>query len=355
MNRKAHLDLLRILALFLVVFNHTALITPARGCSGSAVYWLILLADECCKLAVPLFFMVSGAVLLHREEPLAPLFRKRILRFILLILLFVAGQQLFATIITDMGWSWKAYISGCLIGNTFNHITAAHAVWFLYAYLGMLLLLPMLRCLAQHMRNSSFYLLMALQAACLIVLPGAALAVTGTPGTMLAKFLPFADATYPPFCWSHCLCYALLGYFLEHRTPQKLPPKKLAALGIAAALSLAAGVFAVHLPLGNDIDQNPFIKSFLMLPAGFVFLALRNQAGTGKQRPVIQKAVFLCASGVFAGIVTENIWRHFLLPVLYAHMGHSYPATCLGALLVAAAALVSGCIIKRIPLLGKII
>lgn len=54
MNRKTHLDLLRILALFLVIFNHTALITPARDCSGSTAYWGILLADECCKLAVPL-------------------------------------------------------------------------------------------------------------------------------------------------------------------------------------------------------------------------------------------------------------------------------------------------------------
>lgn len=38
MNRKPYLDLLRILALFMVVFNHTALISPAREYSGHAMY-----------------------------------------------------------------------------------------------------------------------------------------------------------------------------------------------------------------------------------------------------------------------------------------------------------------------------
>lgn len=355
MNRKPYLDLLRILALFMVVFNHTALISPAREYCGHAVYWIILLADECCKMAVPLFFMVSGALLLHREEPLAMLFRKRILRFAVLIILFVGGQLFFASCISGMGWSWMRFLTSCLTGNIYSHITAAYAVWFLYGYLGMLLLLPLLRPMAQNMKNSHFILLMALQLACLVILPAISALVAGKTDFFLNSFLPFADGVYPPFCWTHCTFYALLGYFMEHRIRNNPSARQMVGLGAASALLLFTGCVAIHLTQGNNIDLNPFLKSFLMVPCCFLFLAARKYCGSAALPISVQRLVTYLAGGVFAGIMLENVLRHLLLPCIYAYIGHSYAAACMAAGAVGLAALACGVGLKLIPGLRKII
>lgn len=355
MNRKPYLDILRILALFLVVFNHTALFSPGEISPAEPVYWVILLADECCKLAVPVFFMVSGALLLHRDEPTAALLRKRVLRFVLLILLFVGGQLLFASHVSGMGWSWKRYMASCLTGEIYSHITAAYAVWFLYAYLGMLVLLPLLRRLAQGMANSHFLLLMGLQVACLVVFPAVSCAFTGKPAFFLNRFLPFADGVYPPFCWTHCIFYAFLGYFLEHRMTARPGAGQLAAWGISAGLLLLAGCAAVHATMGTNIDYNPFLKSFLMVPCCYIFLAAKWNRGLAAMPPAAQGLLTWLAGGVFAGIMLENILRHFMLPHVFALLGQGFAAHCAAVAAVSVVALACGSVLKSVPLLRKVL
>ncbi|MFR2231754.1 MAG: acyltransferase family protein [Roseburia intestinalis] len=86
-----------------------------------------------CKGAVPLFFMVSGALLLGKNESGKDLFQKRILRMILVIVIFsflyymklvLKGERPFApfsfllSLPTDLVylpyWFLYSYISVCL-------------------------------------------------------------------------------------------------------------------------------------------------------------------------------------------------------------------------------------------------
>ena len=68
-KRKIYLDFLRIIAIFMVLFNHT-------GTSGfvlftvtqrSALYPFYLFNAILIKIAVPLFFMISGVLLLGKN------------------------------------------------------------------------------------------------------------------------------------------------------------------------------------------------------------------------------------------------------------------------------------------------
>ena len=69
-KRTVYLDFIRILAIYMVLFNHTrtsgfVLFTVRRG---SFFYPFYLFNAILIKSAVPLFFMVSGALLLGKEE-----------------------------------------------------------------------------------------------------------------------------------------------------------------------------------------------------------------------------------------------------------------------------------------------
>ena len=78
-EKRLDFEVLRLIAIFGVVFNHSQErgfelymvqnVSPVNYCAS-------LLLGILCKISVPLFFMVSGGLLLHREEPLSAVLKK---------------------------------------------------------------------------------------------------------------------------------------------------------------------------------------------------------------------------------------------------------------------------------------
>ena len=67
-DRLLHIEVLRVIAAFLVIFNHTGSLGFTlfqRYESSTFLYWLYLFFSVLCKIGVPLFFMISGALLLR--------------------------------------------------------------------------------------------------------------------------------------------------------------------------------------------------------------------------------------------------------------------------------------------------
>lgn len=80
-ERNISFDLIRILAIFLVMYNHRETYifyhhVPRMGLR----YILSMCGAAFCKCGPPLFFMVSGALILHKKESFRRIFRHRILR-----------------------------------------------------------------------------------------------------------------------------------------------------------------------------------------------------------------------------------------------------------------------------------
>ena len=82
-NKTIYIEVLRTVSIFLVIFNHT------RGLGNNLYsyvlpdtfsYWGSLALSIFCKVAVPIFFMISGGMLLGKEESIRELFQKRIFR-----------------------------------------------------------------------------------------------------------------------------------------------------------------------------------------------------------------------------------------------------------------------------------
>ena len=98
-----YLDFLRIVAIFMVVYLHTGKYgVQVYAYSTSAIeralgYFFAIITSE---VPVPLFFMISGALLLEKEESLSQLFQKRILKilFILLFFCYVPIQKLYRSL-----------------------------------------------------------------------------------------------------------------------------------------------------------------------------------------------------------------------------------------------------------------
>ena len=150
-GRRLHIDALRVLAMMLVLYNHTGErgFTRYETAQGPAqgAYLALAVLDT---IAVPLFFMISGALLLGREEPLRACLQKRVLRYVLVLV--GASTAIYVYICrTDLSVMNRTdYLRGLYDGR----ITTSY--WFLYAYLGYLLGLPLLRKLARAMTERDF-------------------------------------------------------------------------------------------------------------------------------------------------------------------------------------------------------
>ena len=135
MKKKYYLEVIRILAILMVMYNHSAAFMSFSNQSG-VEYAISFLFSMVCKGAVPLFFMVSGALLLGKNESGKDLFQKRILRMILVIVIFsflyymklvLKGERPFAP------FSFLLSLPTDLVYLPY---------WFLYSYLGVLTILP---------------------------------------------------------------------------------------------------------------------------------------------------------------------------------------------------------------------
>ena len=151
-KREVWLDVLRILAAFLVIVNHTnsdvfQSVTPANG-----TWWLSIMWYALCKVAVPVFVMVSGAVLLGREDS----YGKCLARFGR-----IAGALLvfsYAYFVHD-AWVhyglWPRIIRLDVFLQKVWTLEIADSFWYLYFYAGLMLALPLLQRLSCALKGRS--------------------------------------------------------------------------------------------------------------------------------------------------------------------------------------------------------
>ncbi|MEA4927698.1 MAG: acyltransferase family protein [Candidatus Limiplasma sp.] len=147
-KRFPYLDFLRILAAFLVIVNHTNSLVFEKLSPAEPTWWLSLTWYYLSKIAVPLFIMVSGACLLPRRET----YRRTFERFLrVLLVLVLASYVYYLADLWQTGWSAQRAldIPGFLLGIWQKRIT--DSFWYLYFYLGLMVMLPILRRLAAAM------------------------------------------------------------------------------------------------------------------------------------------------------------------------------------------------------------
>lgn len=152
-NKRISLEVLRIIAICMVIYNHTGEngFEMFRTVYGTPLWYLVILLDVVSKAGVPLFFMISGVLLLDKKETLKELFIKRILRYVVIIVLFSFIYYIRLYIHhPEYGFSIKFFI---------KYIYSTPFIipyWFLYNYLSFLIILPVLRAVVKNLNENEY-------------------------------------------------------------------------------------------------------------------------------------------------------------------------------------------------------
>ena len=67
MKKKTYIEFMRIIAIALVIFNHLPGYTMYQYADGN-IQWIYMIITMITRINVPIFFMISGALLLNKQE-----------------------------------------------------------------------------------------------------------------------------------------------------------------------------------------------------------------------------------------------------------------------------------------------
>ena len=186
--------------------------------SGSITYWIYLYISISCKVAVPVFLMITGALLLKKQErALWELWRRRIGKMVVVLI----------------GFSFVYYLRQIQLGNENFNLKRFFCVlydsdwnfsyWYLYVCVSLLITLPFLRALVHNLDKKYFYYMMTLAICFEGLIPILQYLISNNQYTL-------NEGISVEWLITRSVIYPCMGYFLEHENNKFLNKKAIIAL-----------------------------------------------------------------------------------------------------------------------------
>lgn len=321
-----YLDVLRVLSMFSVLFLHTAA-GSLRGAFTSPVWHTANILTGFMSTSVPLFFMISGALILSSEKTASLEFtwKKRMPKLVLPFLFwsFVAIAYFFV-----MDYRTKGVFDITLITGKLKNILGQPAtvhLWFMYALIPLYMISPLLKKLADALDKKLAIYLMVLWFGASSLLPTLA-------GLAPARFQPLfaANPSYNLHFLGGYIGYFFLGYYL-FQYDKKVSLKILTAVILADGGAIALGTWWKTQALGEYSEAfKSYGRVFVLLLSAALFLTAKELL---TRHPLTKGASFfvrLLSGASFGMYLVHNLIVHFI-----SRDGSLSPALSLGKLAAA--------------------
>lgn len=227
-----YLEVLRILAAFFVIINHTNAgvfqnVLFSATWSFSIIYFIL------CRSAVPIFFMVSGALLIKKSDTYHSL-----------------GKRIFQAFYPLLIASIFYYLTGPQYQNKnvfdflvrFYSSKMTNSLWYMYAYIALLLMLPFIRSMIQNFNKKEFYYYFSLTFIFSALIP-----------PLLVQFnLPSIFDKFQLPMLNMYLAYFIAGHFFVNIFKPKLKSYIYCIIGLHLA-----SVLGTFLVIYHDYQKNP--------------------------------------------------------------------------------------------------
>ena len=330
-KREVYLDFLRIIAIFMIIYNHTAAFFMVSSDFCYAIPAML------CKMGVPIFFLISGALLLGKQEPIRKLLTKRVLRMTIVLVLISVVAYLFNVI------HYKRYEEASIVEFIQQFMTCSidASYWYLYAYIGFLCCLPLLRPMAQYMNVSSYIYFSILNLLVSIVWP----LINDVHYIELTGHLNFPLISN--FVW-----LAVTGYFIRKERIQVSRRKE-----CCIALGVTLGCMLISLVIlwakGKACPENyNILDRFSPIMAACIFIMVKNvDSAIRLKERFAGGGVTTLGSCTFGIYLFQYIFLRITDPICWKLMNtiSVFSASVIQMLVIVAAGYILTYILKGIP------
>lgn len=349
-ERKVYIDILRIIACMMVIFNHS----NDRGFlrflndweSGLLVWERGFIYAALCKSAVPVFFMISGAMLLDKEESMLATF-KRIPKILIDLILF----SLFYFWIEDRRAGTVFSVHDTLktmLQGSYWHL------WYLYAYLIFIVTLPFFRRLVRGLDVKSSFYMFVMAAVTMGLIPIVEYFWIGIEWNLKPSWLIHNIFIYP-----------LMGYASDRVLDIKSMKRiYLKVLWIVNIFCLVSGGICEYFLLSREPGSTSeiFLTNFCLVNAVTVFLTVKYlfaEICFGKFSYKIITEIGKCTFGIYL-LHIWFLWKNQFFYSIWAKIERGavaigYIGIFISCILVFILAGVSTYILRKIPVVRRLL
>lgn len=305
MENKVHnyaFDILRILACFLVIVNHTNS-EVFLGMQPSLTWALSLAYFYFSKIAVPIFLMISGALLLRKDYSYKDLLIKKVGRIAAILVLF----SLYIYLIEEG--------NALNLHDFMNRIIEAPIItsyWYFYMLLGAYLILPFLRKIVCAMKANDW----------LYFFIGWALFSGLLPILVRYEIIPTISFWFDVQIMSSFIGYMFMGYYItQNKFSDKI--KKIGwlltilAFIIILPVSVYSGLYELNTwgQMYLMLDNLYYLTTMLL--AVLIFFTIYTMTSKLQFKGMSGKALSGIASTTFGIYVVHMIYNQHLTTVRY--------------------------------------
>ncbi len=279
-TKNYNLEVIRMISfIFVVVIHVTNYFCRAYGNISDGEYLFSLALDTLARISVPSFFMISGALLLGRDEPLKK-HAGRLWKFLLALAVWSAVYYFWNVYYMGTGYDLRELL----------YVPTEPHLWYLYAMIPIYLVLPFFQVMCRGMERRLEY-------AFLIVISAAVLfnyVVSLQNGEAYYDLPLIGDRVYT--------FYIFIGYYLyKYRNEIRIGQKGAAVI---FAISMAAAFFITWAVTAGSGDHYERVLEYgcplivIASAACFLFvIRIKNAKLTLKGR--VRKVVDTCCSCSF--------------------------------------------------------
>jgi surface polysaccharide O-acyltransferase-like enzyme len=333
----SYIDHLRVTACFFVVFAHVAGGSADNFLAFSRAWWACKGLFFLCLWAIPVFVMISGALLLNRTQPSIRAFYGRRIQRIGVPLIFWTVFYLGVRVVLDReSLTVSQGMNLLLQGRAYAHL------WFFYMIAGLYLVTPFLQILVKHITTAQCLILAVLILVAADVFHLCNVMVWGMSPNVFTLFVPY-------------ISYFLLGYLIHHKWPKgRLPGAWVAA---ATAISVVYLMCLARPFVQVQSEQfGYFFFGFFGPPVAFMAIAVYwafREICSGPLGPRL-KHLASCTLGIYVvHLVVLKLMQIFLAKE--ASRQDLWVGLVVGSLVAFALSYGLVSILKKLPVISRIV
>lgn len=254
-ERIIYIDILRIFACFMVIVNHTTIQFLEEWGPGTT-WFLVMIYFFLSKPAVPIFIMITGYTLLQRQESYRSILKRGVKMFGILlavsVFFYVAERN------QEAGFGIADFCGRFLRGEI------NFALWYMYLYFAILLMLPFLQKFVRGLEKKDFLVFFGISMAYFSVYP------------IVIKYIPAltisTDFQLPLF--GSYICMLLLGYYFAVYMKRSKKGAVLAVIGLITSVLANVVLTYIDYQATNGTDYKYFdsrTTCFVMAEAICIF------------------------------------------------------------------------------------
>lgn len=346
-QRVYYLDILRVIACLAVIMIHTCSGLVSAGV-GSASFWISNILDAASRVAVPLFAMISGALMLDSEYSfIAKKHWNHIKKLILFFCFWSLVYDLIFQVLLPLFRGDPIQISTIISSFIAGH----YHLWYIYMQIGMYFLVPILRSFVKHENKKyvMYFLCLALIFT-FIIPPIFTYGKTFSP--VFARLSSVFQHFHLDFVGGYT-AYFILGWYLHN---YDLKAKKLIyALGIGGFLFTALATYVLSACSGKAIQAYGDLTFHVLLQGVAVFVFIKDKFSAKIFGEDTASKIVRTISRYSLGIYGIHALFVSLIAESLLHIGVSSALVLIPVVFVATLILSVLCIavMQRVPFLKK--